>query len=175
MKPEVARFVEEMLRLIRREFFVQKTDRRFFQERSMLIQAITWPAKWMNDRGARLPALGYRRILIKVIGTIKRHGNLAKIQRFSAYFLYAVQEHMTHHGDEYYYEAKAARPISAVVQAVARRVRPGQAPDSTTETLAQINQVLRSKGGRRQRIPASQPDLLDTLTPSETVKRSQAR
>jgi len=86
VKPEVARFVEEMLGRIRREFFAQHTDKRFFQERSMLIQAITYPAHWMNDRGAKLPASGYRRILGTVIDTIMRRGNRAKIQRFWSIF-----------------------------------------------------------------------------------------
>jgi hypothetical protein len=160
VKPqEVARFVEEMLRLIRREFFGHLTEKRFFQERPRLIEAITWPAHWMNERGVRLPASGYRRILGKVIDTIKRHGNREKIQRFSVYFLHSVQEHMKHHGDEYYYETKAARPISAVLPAVTRHVRPGRAPDRTTETLAQMNQVLRSPGGRRRRIREGEPML----------------
>jgi hypothetical protein len=159
MKPEVARFVEEMLRQIRREFFQDKADKPFFQEREMLIEAITWPAHWMNERGAKLPASGYRRILGKVIGTIKRHGNQVKFRRFSLYFFKAVQEHMNHHGDEYYYEAKV-RPISAVLPAVTRHVRPGRAPDRTTETLAQMNQILRSPGGRRRaRQPGRQPEL----------------
>jgi hypothetical protein len=178
MKPEVARasavthFVEEMLRLIRREFFVQHTDKRFFQERSMLIQAITFPAHWMNDRGVRLPASGYRRILGTVIGTIKRHGNRAKIQRFSVYFLHSVQEHMKHHGDEYYAAAKAARPISAVLPAVTRQVRLGKVENQaerfyengvTTAALSKIYTLLRSRGGRRKR--PIQPDLLPAFPP----------
>jgi hypothetical protein len=171
MKPEVARFVQEMLRLIRREFFAQNTDKRFFQERPKLIEAITWPARWMNDHGARLPASDYRRILGIVIDTIKRKGNRAKIQRFSIYFLHAVQEHIKHHGDQYYYEAKAARPIGAILPAVTRHVRPGAAPDRTTETLSQMNRILRSPGGRRRRIrsgknSASEGDLFGLCKPA---------
>jgi hypothetical protein len=171
MKPEVARFVEEMLRLIRREFFAKHTDKRFFQERTTLIEAITWPARCMNILGARLPASGYRRILGTVIDAIKRHGNRAKIQRFSVYFLHSVEEHMKHHGDEYYYASKAARPIGAILPAVMRNVRPGPAPDRTTEIMSQMNQILRSSGGRRRRIQngknsASAPDLFNSCTTS---------
>src|SRR2546423_2404854 len=68
IRPEAARFVEEMLCWIRREFFAQHSDKRFYQERSILIQAITWPARWMNERGASLPASGYRRSFGTVVG-----------------------------------------------------------------------------------------------------------
>jgi hypothetical protein len=158
MKTEVARFVEEMLRRIRREFFSQHTEKRFFQERQMLIQAITWPAEWMNRRGAKLPASGYRRILGTVIQTINRHGEQVKFRRFSLYFFKALQEHMNHHGDEYY-EAAKCRSIGAMLPAVARDVRTGRGQDPTTAIMAQMNAVLRSPGGRRRRRDSGQPDL----------------
>jgi hypothetical protein len=160
-------FVREQLLIVRREFFRSVTEKQFFQERSVLIQAITWPARWMNDRGARLPASGYRRILGTVINAIKRHGRRAQIQRFSVYFLHSVQEHMKHHGDQYYYMAKASRPISAILPSVTRHVRPGAAPDSTTEVLTQMNRLLRSPGCRRRRIQIRQPEL-PTFPPSKT-------
>jgi hypothetical protein len=100
----VARFVEEMLRWIRREFF-PGLDKRFFQERPMLIRAVTFPAHWMNKRGVQAPAPVYRRILGVVIQTIKSHGNQVKFRSFSLYLFKAVQQHMNHHGEQYYYEA----------------------------------------------------------------------
>ena len=142
--------------LIRREFFAAHMPKRFFQERAMLIQAITFPAKWMKERGRSPDFRLYRRILGTVIYTIKRHGNMAKIERFSVYFLHCVQEHMRHHGDEYYEAAKAARPIASILPDVTREVRPGRAPDRATEILSQMNRILRSPGGRRRRIQASQ-------------------
>jgi hypothetical protein len=158
MKPDVERFVEEMLRWIRREFFAKCDAKHFYQERPMLIQAITWPAEWMNRRGAKLPASGYKRILGTVIQTINRHGEQVKFRRFSLYFFKAVQEHMKHHGDEYY-EAAKCRSIGAMLPAVTRHVRTGRAEDPTTEIMAQMNAVLRSPGGRRRRRDSGQPDL----------------
>lgn len=168
---EVGRFVEEMLRWIRREFFAQHSDKRFFQERQKLVEAITWPARWMNDHGVKAPASVYRQILGTVIQTIKRHGNRAKIERFSVYFLHSVQEHMKHHGDQYYYTAKAAQPIGAILPSVTRHVHAGRAVDSVTETLAQMNQVLRSPGGRRRRIQSgSERDLFGSCKRSCTAR-----
>jgi hypothetical protein len=160
MKTEVARFVEEMLRWIRREFFAGHTEKQFFQERPMLIHAITWPAEWMNRRGAKLPASGYKRILGTVIQTIKRHGEQVRFRRFSLYFFKAVQEHMNHHGDEYYQAAKC-RSIGAMLPAVTRDVGHRRAEDPTTAIMSQMNAVLRSPGGRRRRRDSiGQPELL---------------
>src|SRR2546423_4169742 len=91
IRSEAARFVEEMLCWIRREFFAQHSDKRFYQERLILIQAITWPARWMNERGASLPASGYRRSFGTVVEAIKRKSNRAKIRRSSVYFLHSVR------------------------------------------------------------------------------------
>jgi hypothetical protein len=51
-----------------------------------------------------------------VIRTIKAKGIWAKIDRFSVYFLHRVQEHMRHHGDEYYQEAKSAVRCAAAAR-----------------------------------------------------------
>src|SRR3954467_15682905 len=111
MAPE---FLNEQLALVRRTFFAKKTDRQFFQERDLLRQAIAFPAAHLKDRyglTARSPRgikklVGiYRQILRTVIDTIKQHGAVKKIERFSVYFLHAVQEHLKHHGEEYYQEA----------------------------------------------------------------------
>lgn len=69
-----AEFSEEMLRVVRREFYPEKFTKEFFEDRRFLLSAITNPAKYLNDRGARVPASKYRAILATVISTIKRHG-----------------------------------------------------------------------------------------------------
>jgi hypothetical protein len=160
-----------MLRELRREFFAKYTDKRFFQERPMLIQSITWPARWMNDRGVKARPEIYRGILRTVIKTIRERGNVSRIRRFSVYFLHSVQEHMKHHGDQYYYTAKAARPIADVLPAAIRASnRPGRDPDPTTSTLSELNRVLRSTGGRRRRDSVGQLDLLTALHPPLSSK-----
>jgi hypothetical protein len=157
----VARFIEDQLRKIRREFYPRARwgEKRFYQDRPMLIQAITWPARWMNDRGVKALPSVYRGILSTVIETIKLHGNRAEVRRFSLYFFKSVQEHMNHHGEEYYYQAKV-RPVSGILSDVTRNLGRVQSPDPTTSVLSQINQVIRSKGGRRRRDSDSQPYLL---------------
>ncbi len=151
----------EMLALLRREFFAGLSEKQFFQERNLLLQAITCPARWLNEHGARMPGSRYRAILMTVIGTIKRHGNRAKIERFSAYFLHSVQEHMKHHGDGYYYAAKEVRPISSMMPSAIRKLQPrGEPSGDLISRLAEVHRTLRNKGGRRAgKKAASQPNL----------------
>jgi hypothetical protein len=66
----------------------------------------------MNERGVQARPNIYRDILGTVIKTIRERNNVSQIRRFSVYFLHAVQEHMKHHRDQYYYMAKAARPVA---------------------------------------------------------------
>jgi hypothetical protein len=142
-------FSEEMLRVVRREFYAAADSKRFFEERQLLMQAVTYPAKYLNDRGARVPASKYRAILATVISTIKAKGNLAAIERFSVYFLHCVQQHMAHHGDGYYYAAKELRPVGPIVGTVLDRARKaasgaGQG-DQTVPVLAEAHRVLSSR------------------------------
>jgi hypothetical protein len=83
-------FVDEMLGLIRREFFAVMSDKRYFQERLATLLAITYPARWLEDRGANATIALLRKIILNVIFAIKRHGNRPQIQRFSIYFLHCV-------------------------------------------------------------------------------------
>lgn len=73
-------FTAEMLLELRREFFKEKTDKQFYQERNALLQAISYPARYLNDRGAKALPSKYQAILRTVISTIKRKGNRAKIR-----------------------------------------------------------------------------------------------
>lgn len=146
-----AAFVDEMLAVIRREFFAGKTDRQFFQERNALLQAVTYPADWLNRKGAKLPASKYRAILQTVIDTIKARG-CGRYERFSVYFLHAVQRHMLHQGDKYYRAAKELRPAASVVPKIVGKVRVSNIEADVIETLMEVRRALRSKGGRKKQL-----------------------
>lgn len=143
-------FVAEMLASIRRDFFAKLTERQFYQERSMLMRTITYPARWITERGTGATAtIGLvRRVLVTVIDTIKSKGNTAGIERFSVYFLHCVQRHMMIHGEDYYIAAKAPKTSAAVVDGVMRRIAGAgdssgrQARDSAVENLAEVHRVL---------------------------------
>ena len=171
-------FIDDELRIIRREFY--PVEKKFYQDRRDLIAAITWPARWLNERGVKAPASMYRKILQTVIAGVKRHANRARIRHFGLYFLHTVQEHMRHHGDAYYYNAKAARPIGSLLPAATSRISRTSAEaarvaqDRTTELLAEIGSIVRSPGGRHRRRDSVQADLLPTFPPRKGGKSREA-
>lgn len=152
-------FTSEMLAVLRREFFASAIDEKeFFQEKDLLLQAIAYPARYLNDRGAVALPSKYRAILRTVVGTIKAKGNRRQIRRFSVYFLHCVQEHMKHHGDDYYQDAKSARPVASLLEPALRRLQASEAT-RTTAALSEAHRALSSRAGRRKTSPPKQPEL----------------
>jgi hypothetical protein len=151
-------FAAEMLAELRKEFFARTPDKQFHQEKHLLLQAIAFPARYLNDRGASALPSKYRAILHEVITTIKKKGNRGQIRRFSVYFLHCVQEHMKHHGDDYYDDAKAARPVASLVNTAIRKLRATEA-FRTTDALSQAHRTLATRAGRKKAPAPKQPDL----------------
>jgi hypothetical protein len=151
---------EELLLVVRREFYRTAPEKRFFQERNLLLQAVTYPADWLKRHGAALPAAKYRVILQTVIDTIKAHGNQVRIRSFSAYFLDCVQKHMLHQGEKYYLDAKQLRPAGEIATGVIGELRAPSAEEDVVGTMVEVRRALRSKGGRKKKQgSASEGDL----------------
>jgi hypothetical protein len=169
-------FAAEQLALIRRTFFAKKSDKQFFQERGQLISAIAFPAKHLKERyGVNATDSLYRRILKTVIETIVAKGNRAKIERFSVYFLHCVQQHMQHHGEDYYDLAKAARRAADLLPAALRDAHIVKA-ELTTSILVGMTSTLKSRGGRKKRgFGDSAPDLFSHCKARADALRSDSK
>jgi hypothetical protein len=145
----VARF----LRSLRNQFFKGR-DKFFHQEKGLLMQAITYPARWLDDRAVGLSEARYTAIVTEIIRTVNAHGNLSQIRSPGRYLLHAVQEHMRHHGEDYYETAKATRnaiedALAGIKQRGVRRA--DKSVDSTVPVLAETHRVLSAaKGGRKK-------------------------
>jgi len=150
----------EQLALIRKTFFAKATEKSWFQERNLLLQAIAFPAAHLKERyGVNTPVSLSRSILRTVIETIKAHGNRAKIGRVSVYFLHCVQQNMLHHGEEYYEAAKAALRAAESLPEIMSKVRLGEAARST-DVLVQLHRTLKSRGGRKKKSAEAQLSLI---------------
>ena len=140
------------LRSIQNQFY--KDQGNFFhQEKSLLLQAIAYPARWLDDRSVAVSADRYIAMLTEIIRIINAHGNLARIHSPGRYLLSAVQKHMLHHGEEYYEIGKATR--NAFADAMAglkpRADNAEKTADLTVSTLAQTHRVLSgAKPGRKK-------------------------
>jgi len=97
--------VRDYLHLIKNEFYAGD-ERAFFEQRWLLIKAITYPARWLDKRGVFLPETEHRKILDTVISGIKDHGNTDTIRSFGRYFLDCIQKQIKHHEETYYDHAK---------------------------------------------------------------------
>ena len=151
----------QFLRNIQRKFYAS-AERQFFQERNLLLQALTFPAAYLHQRGVKYPADRYKEILTTIIRTINTHGNLAEVRSPGRYLLHAVQTHMQHHGEDYYTAAVRTRSALADVMLGLTKAKPGAIQsDSTVPALAEVHRVLSAaKGSRRKPVaPIVQPDL----------------
>lgn len=150
-----------MLSMIRGQFYPDD-EKKFWQERTLLLKAATYPAQWLDSRGVRLTQDRYSEILLGIIQTIKRHGNTANIRRFSAYLLHAIQTHMAHHGEEYYDEGKRTRQALEDVMHGLKKKSSAPKTDETVPVLAEVHRTLKTKAGRKPKsakAPPTQGDL----------------
>jgi hypothetical protein len=180
-------FTEEMLGVVRREFYPAADPKKFFRDRAFLMRAITQPAAWLKKRGATLPMANYRRILWTVIETIKTKGaGRDEIGYFPRYLLHCVQTHMEHHGERYYYAGKAldGRSVSArqVSDVVARELkalgRAGQG-DQTVPVMAEVHRALTTRGriqkGKKGATELELPGLCKTSAKTAGIERDRSR
>ena len=159
-----ADLVKKYLHRLRHQFYPDD-EKGFFQQRTMLITALTTPARWLDERGVRLPVGRLDEILDDIVKTIMRHGDTARIGYFCRYFLHAIQQHMSHQGERYYEEGKSLRFITETALenlSSKQRAKLSEAQDPTTERLAELNRLLRQTSVKKRKASqptATQPDL----------------
>lgn len=137
--------------------FYPDTPKEFYQQRSILITAITHPARWLNDREVRLPEARIDAILTDILWGIMHHGDTARIGYFCRYFLKAVQDHMTHQGERYYEEGKSLRFIlDTALENLSKKqaAKLSDAQDQTTAELAALNRLVQSTRLKKKKIAA---------------------
>lgn len=157
--------VKNNLHRLKNQFYPDD-EKRFFQQRGMLIKAITHPASYLKDRGVRLSTDELQAILDTIIRGIMHHGNTGRIGFVGAYILKCVQDHMKIQGDVYYEKGKSLRRITelALDELTKKQLaRLGDAQDRTTDELAALNELVRSttvKKKKARKVNAEQLDLL---------------
>ena len=157
--------VKNYLHRLRQQFYPDD-EKGFFQQRTVLIDAITTPARWLDERGVRLPERRLCQILDEIIKGIQHFGATGEIKFFCRYFLFAVQEHMNHQGDRYYEEGKSLRFITDTAMdnlSKKQRAKLADAQDATTSRLADLNRLVRATAAKKKKAvksPQSQLILL---------------
>jgi hypothetical protein len=142
--------VDDLLDVIRRQFYGEITDERWAQDRYFLkIHVVTWPAWWLNKRGVTLPPQRYQQILQDIFTGIKQHGKTGEVTHWPRYLTYCVQQHFKCHGDEYYSEGKSLRLATERALSRAEAVT-GREPDLIA-SMAQVHQLMRHSRARARK------------------------
>jgi hypothetical protein len=175
---------EELTKLFLRSLknqFYQGREKLYYQEKSLLLQAICWPAHYLDERAVRISADRYKKLLTDVIRTINAHGNLAQVRSIGRYLLHAVQTHMQHHGEDYYEIGKRTRDaIDDIMHGLKPRVKGAEIQsggDMTVPALAEALRVLAAakSGPRKAAKPVLQPDLFASAKGLQSGGRDSVR
>ncbi len=154
------RIVQDFLHVLRNQFYPDDA-KGFYQQRSLLIRGITYPASYLSERGVGLTEADHRRILTDQIRGIQHHGATQKIRFFGRYWLHVIQQHMRHHGETYYDSGKTIRTLAASGLDSIKAKAAASALD-TTDRLAEIHAAIRLPA-RRKKQAQKRPEQLEFL------------
>lgn len=113
-----------------------------------LKRAVTWPAKWMNEKALFVTAERYQEIILEQLQEIKRNGNTGSINYWPRYLLTCLQKHFIHQGERYYEEGKAARNLVSRLTSKLPTAPAAAPADEFTRTMAAAHALLKSPGRR---------------------------
>lgn len=153
--------INELVAIIRARLYRgRRPDREFFAERQMLVAAVTYPARWLKDRGGAITPAAYSALVKRILQGIWQHGQIDQVRNVPRYLLKSIQEHMKHQGDEILNRQKAT--AIAVRRAMRGLVadRPQAEPHPLVDELAIVHAHTRPQFKRgRKKAPNNQPAL----------------
>jgi hypothetical protein len=104
---------------------------------------VLWPARFMVAKGFTVPAPRYESILRSIFSDVAVHGKTGAIKYWPGYLMKCVQDHMRHHWEEYYDEAKSIRSTAEIALLHLGKLQ--RQNDPTVEALAAAHKVLTDK------------------------------
>jgi hypothetical protein len=156
-----SRIVQDFLHVLRNQFY-SDDEKGFYQQRWLLMRGICHPAKYLAERGVGLTEADHRRLLTEQIRTIQHHGQTRSIRFFGRYWLHVIQQHMRHHGEEYYESGKKLRQVAdAAVESL--RVKAAAQALEVTDRLSEIATAVRPPARRKKRSAPAGPAVQEEL------------
>jgi hypothetical protein len=152
---------EKILAQIKAQFYDSRlSEKRFYQDRRMLLYAVTWPATWLDKRGLPITSQAYQKLLIQRLNDIAKHGNPARYQPyFPRYLLKTIQDWFAHHGEDLYEELKHVRNQLCDIEGLLRS-QPTQSNQDVVTPIAQAHTLLAVQCCRKKRADNKQLKLL---------------
>lgn len=136
------------------------SEKRFHQDRRMLLYALTWPATWLDQRGLPITSQAYQRLLSQRLEDIAKHGDPSRYHDyFPRYLLKTIQDWFAHHGEALYEELKHVRNQLCEIEALLQQNTSESAEDIVTP-MAKAHAVLELQNRREKRTDSRQLNLL---------------
>lgn len=141
---------EKLLAQIKQSFYACKlSHNRFYKDRRMLLYALTWPAKWLDQRGLQVSSKQYEQLINQRLKAIAQHGKSKRYEHyFPGYLLKCLQDWFAHHGDELYEELKHVRNQLHSIEALMQGCASQRAEDIVTP-MARAHAILMSQCPRK--------------------------
>ena len=152
---------EALLDQIKTRFYRSNAlQKRFYQDRRMLLYALTWPAKWLDRRALPITSQAYQKLLSDRLEDIATHGDPKRYQNyFPRYLLKTIQDWFAHHGEALYEELKHVRNQLCDIE-VLLRPHPNQSARDVVTPIAQAHAVLAVHNRRKKHSDLTQLKLL---------------
>ena len=154
MKTHEQQTLEKLLETTRKRFYAQERHRRFYEDKRMLLYALTWPATWMHERGLSASPERYAQLVMQTLDDIVEHGNSERYQRyFPRYLLKCLQQNIQHRGDHLYNELKHIRSHLYTVEKLMQNIQNRPPPDPGEQAVAIMTRthLLLKRQNRRKR------------------------
>ena len=151
----------EILDQIKKRFYhTTSYPQKYYQDQRMLLYAITWPAKWLEQRALTISAEQYKQLLFERLDDIAKHGQPSRYQDyFPAYLLKTIQRWFAHNAEALYHKLKHIRNQLTDIQKWLQTARAPQ-PNDVVTPIAQAHQILHRQIRRKQKNDNQQLTLL---------------
>ena len=149
---------DKLLARIKESFYCcNLSDKRFYEDRRMLLYALTWPAKWMDQRGLQVGAQQYERLITERLKSIAQYGRPERYQRyFPGYLLKCLQDWFAYHGDELYEELKHVRNQLYRIEALLNSQHTAEVAEDIVTPMAKAHAILMSQCRHKRRTDTRQ-------------------
>lgn len=136
------------------------SEKRFYQDRRMLLYALTWPASWLDQRALPITSQAYQKLISQRLEDIAKHGDPKRYcDYFPRYLLKTIQDWFAHNGEDLYEELKHIRNQLSNIEALLQQNTRKIAEDIVTP-LAEAHAILAVQNRRKKRTDARQLNLL---------------
>lgn len=148
---------DQILDQIKKRFYDSSTyPEKYYEDQRMLLYAITWPAKWLEQRALTISTEHYKQLLSQRLDDIVKHGEPSRYQDyFPVYLLKTIQRWFAHNGESLYHKLKHIRNQLSGIEQWFDTCRP-PLPEDIVTPMAQAHQILQNHKRRKHKTDTQQ-------------------